>query len=369
MQKRQFNDNQGTPAQKLIGKELKGNWKVEGQIERPPGATGGNFSRSYIVRSGDGERAFLKALDYKKALKSAEPAKALQAMTAAYNFERNLLEKCKSKGLSRVVRILDSGSLPSQTGDASDLVEYMILELADQDIRSYVKWGQNLDTAWTLRTVHQAAAALQQLHSAEIAHQDVKPSNVLVFKDKHSKLADLGRAHDRHSRSPHDELPFPGDWAYAPPEYLYGHVPEDWSVRRLGCDLYLLGSLLVFFFSQVSMTQLLSKRVDNQHRWDNWRGTYSEVLTYLDHCFAQSLRELQDSVTEIQRSIQIEFAAEITGCVKQLCNPDPHLRGHPKNILYGGNQYSLERYVSSFDLLAKKAEWTLTRRHSVVGVS
>ena len=364
MSPRQSGQNQETPAQLLAGRELKNNWTVELRIDRPLGASGGAFSTSYIVRSGKGDKAFLKALDYSKALQSPEPARELRAMTAAYLFEKDLLEKCKTKGLSRIVRILDSGTIPSQTGYSGGVVEYMIFELAEQDVRSCVNWGRAFDATWTLRTVHQAAAALQQLHSAEIAHQDVKPSNVLVFRNQQSKLADLGRAHDRHSPSPHDELICPGDLAYAPPEYLYGHVPEDWPVRRLGCDLYLLGNLVTFLFSQVSMTHLLSKRVTKQHRWDRWQGVYSDVLPYLQHYFAQAIREIRELVRESQEYTQIDFADEVAECVNQLCNPDPRLRGHPRNIRYGGNQYSLERYVSAFDLLAKKAEWALMRGNS-----
>ena len=177
-----------TPAQQLVGKELPNGWKVEKLIDRPETATGGHFSTSYIVRSDNGEKAFLKAMDYTKALKSSDPARALQIMTAAYNFERDILEKCKSRNLSRIVRVLDFGTLPPQDGDASNVVEYLIFELAKHDIRSFVGWEQDFDTAWALRTMHQATAALQQLHSVEIAHQDVKPSNVLIFENNLSNL-------------------------------------------------------------------------------------------------------------------------------------------------------------------------------------
>lgn len=344
-----------TPAEQLVGKELPNGWKVEKLIDRPEGATGGYFSTSYIVRSGDGNAAFLKAMDYKKALGSQDPARNLHVMTAAYNFERDLMEKCKSRRLSRIVRILDSGTLQPQEEDQSSVVQYLIMELADRgDIRSFVTWGQNFETAWTLRTMHQTAAAMQQLHSTEIAHQDVKPSNVVVFQDNHSKLADLGRAFDRHSTAPHDESVCAGDRTYAPPELLYGHVLQDWRARRLGCDLYHLGSLIVFFCTQASMTHMLSKRIAVEHRWEKWGGTYAEVLPYLQHYFTQVIREIHEN-------IRIDFADEIAEQVKQLCNPDPELRGHPKNIMYGGNQYSLERYVSTFDRLSKKAEWSLTR--------
>lgn len=263
-----------TPAQRLAGRELPNGWKVEELIDRPETATGGHFSTSYIVRSENGERAFLKAMDYTKALKSADPARALQTMTMAYNFERDILEKCRYRRLSRIVRVLDAGTLPALEGNPSSVVQYLVFELAKHDVRSFVDWGRDFDTAWAIRTMHQATAALQQLHSAEIAHQDVKPSNVLVFENGRSKLADLGRAFDRHSSAPHDNAVCAGDLTYAPPELLYGYVPQDWRVRRLGCDLYLLGSLVMYLCTEVSMTHLLFKRLNREHRFDRWGGTF-----------------------------------------------------------------------------------------------
>ena len=350
---------QQTPAQQLVGRELKDGWIVEESIERPENATGGHFSSSYIVRSDSGIKAFLKAMDYRKALESPDPAKALEVMTAAYNFERDVLEKCKDHNLSRIVSVLDSGTLQPQEGDASGVVQYLIFELAKSDIRSFIDFEKAFETAWVLRTMHQAAAALRQLHSVEIAHQDLKPSNVLIFEDDFSKLADLGRASDRNSTSPHDELKCAGDRTYAPPELLYdGYVPQDWRAR-LRCDLYLLGSLVVFLCTGVSMTHLLFKRLSEKHHYTNWDGTYSEVLTYLQSAFAQILREFR------KEKIHPDFANKITEVVEQLCNPDPQRRGHPKNLRSTRNKYSLERYVSIFDLLAKQAEYSLKRRESI----
>ena len=350
--------NTQTPAQQLVGKELPNGWKVVELINRPETATGGNFSTSYVVVSGNGNKAFLKAMDYREALESSDPAKALQIMTAEYNFERAVLEKCKFNRLSRIVRVLDSGTLPPQEGDPSSVVQYLIFELATADIRSFVGWSQAFETAWALRTTHQAAAALQQLHSVGIAHQDVKPSNVLIFKESLSKLADLGRAFDRDSVSPHDGFDCAGDPTYAPPELLYGYAPEDWRTRRLGCDMYLLGSLVVFLCTSVSMTHLLLERLDPKHHYLEWGDPYSEVLPYLQQAFSQIVRELREQ-------IRSDFSNPIAESVKQLCNPDPKRRGHSKNIRSNGNQYSLERYVSLFDLLAKKAEWSLTRKHPI----
>ena len=194
-----------SPAELLEGKTLDNGWHVDQRIDRPDSATGGHFSTSYCVSGKRGRRGFLKAMDYRKALKADDPARELQAMTAAFNFERDILEKCRDRQLSRVVTVLDSGQVRPTNGQLSDLVEYLIFELAAGDLRSFVKADTMLQSAWTLRTLHQAAAALMQLHSSGIAHQDVKPSNVLVFDelqstDTNSKLADLGRASEARTR-------------------------------------------------------------------------------------------------------------------------------------------------------------------------
>ena len=318
-------------------------------VDRPTSATGGHFSTSYIVRSSHGETAFLKAMDYRGALGSPDPAKALQLMTAAFNFERALLEKCMSNNLSRIVRVLDSGTIAAQAGDPSSVVQYLIFELAKGDVRSFVDFGRALDNAWILRTMHQASAAVRQLHNVQIAHQDLKPSNVLVFASDSSKLADLGRAFDRQSTSPFDDLDCAGDLTYAPPELLYGHIDQDWRIRRLACDMYLLGSLVYYLYGGASITHLLFEKLGNRHHFANWGGTYFEVLPYLRYVYSETVRELRQYVPA-------DFANEVVDVVKQLCDLDPRKRGHPKSTSLGSGQYSLERYVTKFDLLAKRAQ-------------
>ena len=355
------NGNSPSPAQQLTGKKLANGWTVVEEISRSKSATGGHFSTSYIVQSKTGTLAFLKAMDYEQALKAPDPARALQAMTAAFNFERDMHEKCRGKKLARVVTILDSGTVEPTNGEPGEVVQYLIFELADGDVRSFVDIGRAFETAWALRTIHQAAAALNQLHSINIAHQDIKPSNVLVFDKKRSKVADLGRASSRTDISPHDEIDIAGDQSYAPPEFLYGDIPTGWESRRLGCDMYLLGSLVVFFStSGFSMTHLLLANLSTEHHHKNWRGTYREVLPYLVRGFFQVIRDIRNNV-------QQEHADKITECVKQLCHPDPGLRGHPRNMLSLVNQYSLERYVSIFGNLASRAEYSLKRSRPLSG--
>lgn len=334
-----------TPAKQLLGLTLDGGWKVVTALGKPPGGSGGNFSEGYIVER-DGKRAFLKALDYSRAMRAPDPAIALQALTEAYNFEREILLRCRDRRLDRVVIAVDHGTARVM----GEPVQYLILELADGDARALASASKRLDLAWILRALHHVATGVGQLHGEGIAHQDVKPSNVLAFDGgKISKLGDLGCAARRGYSPPHDIFTIAGDPAYAPPELLYGYLDSEWNRRRYGCDAYLLGSMIVFFFTGTAMTPLLRAHLHSAHVWGKWSGTFDDVLPYVREAFGRVMLELRSQLPEIVRD-------DVLIPVRELCEPDPRLRGHPLNRRGHGNQYGVERYVAKFDLLARRAE-------------
>jgi serine/threonine protein kinase len=347
--------NMPNSAELLLGQTLKGGWRVIERVEKPLSGTGGNFSVCYVVESEKRGRAFLKALDFSSAFRSPDPARALQAMTAAYNFERDILAKCKERQLGHVVLPIDDGSATTSGAAGDATVQYLILELADQDVRLHLEHSANVDTAWKLRSLHHIATGLMQLHSNGIAHQDLKPSNVLVFEQKTSKVGDLGRAAYDGQIGPFDKLCCAGDRSYAPPEQLYNYTLPDWKTRRFGCDLYLLGSMVVFFFTSFSTNGLLVNKLHESLRWGTWGGSFDEVLPYVRDAFGHVVTSFADSVTGEK------LKGELRSVVSQLCDPDPRERGIPQSIGGISPPYSLQRYVSKFDLLARRAEIDLRR--------
>ncbi len=334
------------PAKRLLGAVIPNGWTVIAEVPRKPGATGGRFSHGYIVESSSGKRAFLKALDYSDAAAGPDPALQIKAITDTYVFERDLLVTCRDKRLNRIVRAIDDGKLGSSP---NDLVLYLVFELADGDVRQHVVSANKIELAWRLRVLHQIATGLKQLHSQSIAHQDLKPSNVLLFGSEDSKLADLGRAAVKGYNAPHEALTIAGDRSYAPPELLYHRPPPDWDRRRLACDAYLLGSMVVYFFTGHGMTQLLVGSLSHGHRPFVWAGSFDEVMPYIREAFAHVLDAFGTGLSESVRTPLVTI-------VRELCEPEPARRGHPKNLASPPNQYSLERYVTQFDLLARKAE-------------
>lgn len=55
----------------------------------------------------------------------------------------------------------------------------------------------------------------------------------------------------------------------------------------MACDAYLLGSMISFLFTTVSMTPLILMRLESRLDWREWRGSYEEVLPYLRAAFAE----------------------------------------------------------------------------------
>lgn len=343
-------DTSRLAAHMLEGMDLHGGWRVLEKIARAPDATGSNFSVGYIVTR-NGEHAYLKALDYSFAFESGNAAQVLESMTAAYNFEVEILDRCATSRMDRVVRALDRGEIVVDGAEGFGNVSYLIFERADGDIRHALdSIGAAFDYAWALRMLHHSATGLWQMHRQGLAHQDVKPSNVLTFGRTSSKLGDLGRASRRDSTAPHDDYHCAGDPQYAPPELLYGQVAVDWSARRQACDMYLLGSLTMFAFSGATATAATLSFLDESQRPDAWQESYVSVLPYVRIAFAQAVDEFEQALPE-------DLASRLVPIVRQLCDPDPDLRGHPRTRANrNANRYSLERYVSELNLLARRAE-------------
>ncbi len=339
------------PSEQLTGLKLEGGWTVVERIGKGPKATGGHFSTGYRVVNEDGRQGFLKAMDYTEALAAhADTAKVLQAMTEAYLFEKAICQSCRNSRLRRIIHAIDSGSVVADPSSAAGKVEYLIFELAEGDIRTHLDKTTDMDVVFLLRVLHNVAVGIQQLHSVQIAHQDLKPSNVLVLAaDDGSKVSDLGRAWASSLPAPHDSYPIAGDRGYAPWEFVYREVPSDVTQRRYGCDTYHFGSLIVYLFARVHVNALVDKYLAVGHKPFFWRDTFANVLPYLQAAFANAMKEFEGYVPEYIRS-------DVSTMVRQLCEPDPSKRGHPLNIRGSSNSHKLERYISQLDLLASKAK-------------
>ena len=110
-----------------------------------------------------------------------------------------------------------------------------------------------------IKVVRQLLDALEYIHSKQITHQDITPSNVLVsWNGDRVKLIDFGLAHDEAAQL---KLPA-GTEDYIAPEVLEGSTADSLS------DLYSLGRVLLDINISPRVNRLVKKRVmvDKEHR-------------------------------------------------------------------------------------------------------
>ena len=340
-------------AEALLGLKLKNGWEVVEKIGKAPHSTGSFFSVCYKVKKGS-EVAFLKAFDFAKFFAISGSTNKVDVMTdmlVAYRYERDLSNHCKEQRVTKVSFVKDSGE-EEVTGFTMATVPYLIFDLADGDVRLKLSISDKLDLSWKFTSLHDIAVGLQQLHNIEVTHQDLKPSNVLVFS-KEFKLGDIGRSICNTIIGPYNKAMFSGDFTYAPPEILYQSIEKDWHKRVFATDCYLLGSMVMFYFAGISMSAMIRKNIDKKFSWEYWTGTYLEVMPYVLESFSKGLNELETAIPDTFLKKELRWIVEC------LCNPDIERRGHPKTIAQIGSNFNLERFISKFDILAKKAELSL----------
>jgi len=331
-------------------------WHVTKKIPQTS-STGGNFSICYEAQHDDGRKGFLKALDYSRAFQGPNATEALQVMLSAYNFEKDLLQECLNKKMRYVVKIIGAGSLilspeqfPQNALVLYPRVDYIVMECADKSLRNIIDLSEKFDLAWALRSLHNIATGILELHRSQIAHQDIKPSNILVFTESNaSKLGDVGRSSSMAKQAPHDILKIAGDPSYAPFEQRYGETPPDWYLRRIGCDMFMFGNLIMLYFNNITLSAAVYQKLSPSQKPGKWTDGYQTVLPFIESAVSESLESFN-------RHLDNDLRNELVQMVRELCNPNPERRGDIARSHLKAQQYSMERYVSRLDYWAKKYE-------------
>lgn len=350
----------GNPAERMSGMTLSEGWIVGALLPtgRRGGGSGGFFSVSYSVEK-DGKNAFLKAFDIFKPIKDAEQrgvpwTQELMYQLQAYQAETSLHALCADRNMKRIVKILTHGQadVPSLPGEQISTVPYMIMELADGgDVRKYIQQEQNIDYSMKLYYLRDVASGLIQLHTVQIAHQDLKPSNVMIFSEAGAKIGDLGRASIQDRVSLHDGLFVAGDRTYAPPEQIYRHPVDEWFDKRQRCDLYQFGSLVSFIFFAQPLNVVFKQRLPSELVPIEWGGpctSYEQALPFLLQVFNETLLEWKVQLPEWLADSVIEI-------IRQCGTPSFKMRGSKKTLNMSAPNLGLDRFVSELNGLAFKA--------------
>ncbi|XP_031387033.1 mitogen-activated protein kinase 7-like [Punica granatum] len=167
---------------------------------------------------------------------------------------------------------------------------YLVFELMDTDLDRVIESGLPLSANHVKYFVFQILCGLRHIHSANILHQDLKPSNILVNSDGHLKIGDFGLART----TAQDESEFMTGYVvtrwYRAPEVLlasrnYGQPIDIWSV---GCIFAEILGRKPIFPGTCSLNQLqciigvlgTPKQADLDFIQSEKMRTYIKSLTY-----------------------------------------------------------------------------------------
>ncbi len=339
------------PLASRLEEKTIGKWLVIEKRKKTPDDDSGYWSTCYTVKNEKGELAFLKAYNYVYAFgRRSASADTLKFMTENYTYERNLLKFCSDYRMRRVVTAIDSGEY-SEPGELIP-VPYLVFEIAQGNLKIYQAL-KNPDLAWKLKSFHGSLVGLSQLHRAKIVHQDIKPSNILIFGESVSKITDLGCATQFNNESNWATDEHCGDLRYAPIELLYGYFSPNWDTRRFGADLFMMGGLLTYIVTDSNFLALLHQKLPEGHKHNNFGGTFEQATPFLMKAYYETLEQIRNLIPE-------EIRADLLGIIAELSHPVPEVRGNPqrlRKIRIRHEQYSLQRYVSVMDRISKKAMW------------
>lgn len=344
----------------LEGRTLKSGWRVLKRLEPKNNRQKGKFSVCYMVEK-DGQQRFMKVMDINEHIHRLEPdetqADAFKRVLDQYVYERDVCNLCKGKHLSNITVVLEAGD-ESLDEDVFVPMYYLIFEKADGDVVDAMEDSAKLDFAWRLKSLHSVAVGLQQLHTAGITHEDIKPSNILTFNDKETtKVGDLGCSTCDTLHSPFEAERFPGDKNYAPPERAYKFHIEDIKLSKKLTDCYLLASLITYYITGMSLNGLIMQFVPESHKPDNYNGSIDEIKAYLDMAFSKALEQLREDIPFD------ELKDLLVGVVRQLGDPDPKRRCKEDETKAQSTRSQIEKAISALNYAHLMAERLIYKKN------
>ena len=216
----------------------------------------------------------------------------------------------------------------------------IVLEYADGNLANYIKDTYNYSSIFSVEItksyMYQLSRGLLYLHDNDIVHRDIKPHNILIFKDGRVAIADFGIARAGFIEGRTYTLNVQTLWWRAP-EILfgansYGKNADVFSLGVVFIDLWL--GFYVFGFDKIEDIQRKQISLLGNMTEDEWPGisgfkNYSEGM----RIFAS---------TRHNGKLEKEFAASNTGkqadpdtieLIRNMTIPNPANRSSIRQII------------------------------------
>lgn len=344
-----------------------GGWKVIKKIENNDITT--RYSIFYQVEK-NGERAIMKVIDNEKCytayIGEMTRNELISRETTSFHYETMLAKACVGRHMGNVIRYLDSGE-EELDGFVIRTITYIVYEQSDGKIEDFLTFSSKADFVVDLKmlieklkSLHQVAKGIRQLHTNFIAHHNITPQSVEFFGSKGTfKLTGLhtSRSQQENLQSPEHFRLFNGDLTFAPPEAFFAYKISDEMISYYQIDTYMLGNLIVYYLTSLNMTTLLNRKLPYSLKEMASRdANYTAILPEIINAFNDVLVELRICICEK------DLQQPIIEMIECLCNPDPDRRGYPGGFKTARANADLQRIITRLDVLYKKAKFLLSKK-------
>lgn len=337
-------------AEELDGIVISERFRLDRKLHVGKQESGGNFGVGYVATDlQDGKKRFVKVVDFRKRMHELHE---LREILEWAEFEVLMHKACMR--MSNVVRMVAHGELAFLEVGSSDPYNLIcvVMELGEGDIKNHVDYAPQGSAYWKLWVLREISLAMVQMERANLAHNDIKPSNVIRFPsegDRHIvKLGDVGRAVTKSGSGPFDDWIWAGDPRHKPLETLYGYQESEWQNRSTAADAYMLGNLACFLFAGASMTERIVSSLPSELRPGEFAGGYHDVIDIIRHAWNTVLEE------QIFPNIPDGCRDDLSTIIRWLTDPDPVVRGEPSARRIG--TLGLDRIYSRLDRMARQAQ-------------
>lgn len=342
------------PAELLLNETVGSDWLVVELLPNSSSNNDGQYSTTYIVKRGV-EEAFMKVVDLADARqKVGDYFKESERITKRVNNEKEISELCSNFGMKNVVRFIEAGEYDTKAAE-EPIVHFIIYERAKNDGRDIAEsFGgsmSKISISKRLTLLHNTGNALRAMHEKNVIHQDIKPSNILEFEKDGRMMFKVGdfdcaikKSHLKLTDELNEQLNLhAGTYQYAPIELLYEYVTLDWDVVRKGTDYYLYGSLICYYFTGRSITEMIGSKLSPPIKWEvtSNKGKYMDLLNLIEEAFELCI----DEIAEVT-AFDIRLQNVICQALRNLCHPNPEKRGEIAKFGSSNYRFTLKPTIS-----------------------
>ncbi|MGZ0167395.1 MAG: protein kinase domain-containing protein, partial [Planctomycetales bacterium] len=206
--------------------------------------------------------------------------------------------------------------------------DYLVMELVDGiDLSKLVRQSGPLNASRAVDYVRQAAVGFAYAHTQGIIHRDIKPQNLLVDRNQHVRILDMGLARLNPTNAAADPAASAGAQTeltqsgvimgtvdFMSPEQATNtrNANEQSDIYSLGCTLYFLMTGRAMFDGETCMERLLAHHQDSR---PSLVTTVSKIPPALEAVFAsmtarqpsdryESMGEVVEALESVQSSIE-----------------------------------------------------------------